>query len=83
MGLLQPEHLILILVLVLIVFGAGKLPSTMSDLGRGVRAFRAEADSKTAPTTQTDSPPTATKCVGCGTPATVGAKFCANCGRAF
>jgi sec-independent protein translocase protein TatA len=34
-----PE-ILLILAVVLIVFGAGKLPQTMKDLGKGVREFR-------------------------------------------
>lgn len=33
-------ELILILVVVMIFFGAGKLPNVMKDLGRGVKAFR-------------------------------------------
>lgn len=39
MGIGIPE-LLLILVVVLIVFGAGKLPGVMKDMGKGVRAFR-------------------------------------------
>jgi sec-independent protein translocase protein TatA len=39
-----PE-LIIILVIVLIVFGAGKLPNVMKDVGRGVKEFkRAQSD---------------------------------------
>lgn len=30
----------LILVIVLILFGAGKLPKVMSDLGKGVKSFK-------------------------------------------
>ncbi len=33
-------ELLLILCLVLILFGAGKLPKVMSELGRGLKAFR-------------------------------------------
>jgi sec-independent protein translocase protein TatA len=39
-----PE-LIFILVIVLIVFGAGRLPDVLGQLGRGVRAFREEIGS--------------------------------------
>ena len=35
-----PPELLLILVLVLIVFGAGKLPQVFSSLGKGVKEFR-------------------------------------------
>ncbi|HLD95496.1 MAG TPA: twin-arginine translocase TatA/TatE family subunit [Alphaproteobacteria bacterium] len=34
------SHLLLLLVIVLIVFGAGKLPHIMGDLAKGVRAFK-------------------------------------------
>jgi sec-independent protein translocase protein TatA len=39
-GLLQPAHLIIILVIVLIVFGPGKLPEIGSALGKSIREFR-------------------------------------------
>lgn len=34
------SHLLLVLVLILIVFGAGKLPKVMGDVGKGVRSLR-------------------------------------------
>ena len=37
-----PE-LIFVLVIVLIVFGAGKLPDVLGQLGRGVKTFRDES----------------------------------------
>lgn len=33
-------HLLLLLLIVFIVFGAGKLPRVMGDIGRGVRSLR-------------------------------------------
>ncbi len=33
-------QLILILAIVLVIFGAGKLPKVMGDLGRGISSFR-------------------------------------------
>lgn len=33
-------HLALLLVIVLVVFGAGKLPQIMGDLARGAKAFK-------------------------------------------
>ncbi len=33
-------ELVLILLVVMIIFGAGKLPNVMKDLGKGVKAFR-------------------------------------------
>lgn len=34
------SHLLLVLVIILIVFGAGKLPKVMGDVGKGVRSLR-------------------------------------------
>lgn len=34
------SHLLVILLIVLVVFGAGKLPHVMSDLAKGLRAFK-------------------------------------------
>jgi sec-independent protein translocase protein TatA len=39
-GVFQPWHLIVILVIVLIVFGPGKLPDLGQSLGRGIREFK-------------------------------------------
>lgn len=33
-------HLLLVLIVVFILFGAGKLPKVMGDVGKGVRALR-------------------------------------------
>jgi len=35
-----PLQIILILVIVLVVFGAGKLPNVMGDVGKGVRNLK-------------------------------------------
>ena len=54
-----PEFLI-ILVIVLIVFGAGKLPNVMKDFGRGVKEFKKAQEEEDAPTTvSSTSAPTA------------------------
>jgi len=39
-GLLQPMHLVVILVIVLIVFGPGKLPQIGAGLGKSIREFK-------------------------------------------
>jgi sec-independent protein translocase protein TatA len=39
-GLFQPTHLIFILLIVLIIFGPGKLPDLGRGLGKGVREFK-------------------------------------------
>jgi sec-independent protein translocase protein TatA len=40
MGSFSLSHWLVVLVVVLILFGAGRIPSAMGDLARGVRAFR-------------------------------------------
>jgi len=40
MGVLQPWHLIIILVIVLIVFGAGKLGNLGGAVGKSVKDFK-------------------------------------------
>lgn len=34
------SHLLVLLLIILIVFGAGKLPKVMGDLGKGIRSMR-------------------------------------------
>lgn len=41
MGSFSLFHWIIVLVVVMIVFGAGRLPKVMGDLAKGVTAFRA------------------------------------------
>jgi sec-independent protein translocase protein TatA len=39
-GLFQPMHLIVILFIVLIIFGPGKLPELGEGLGKGIKSFK-------------------------------------------
>ncbi len=39
-GLLQPTHLLIILVIALFVFGPKKLPELGQGLGKGIRSFK-------------------------------------------
>ena len=39
-GLFQPMHLVFILIIVLILFGPGKLPELGKGLGKGIREFK-------------------------------------------
>jgi TatA/E family protein of Tat protein translocase len=78
-----PE-LLFILVLVLIVFGAGKLPSVFGQLGKGVRTFREQAQSDdpkpAAGSTVVSAAVPGRYCSSCGKPNGENAKFCGNCG---
>jgi sec-independent protein translocase protein TatA len=39
-------HILIVLVIILIVFGAGKLPRVMGDLGSGIRSFKRGLEGK-------------------------------------
>ncbi len=39
-GLFRPMHLLLILLIVLIIFGPGKLPEIGEGLGKSIRSFK-------------------------------------------
>ena len=53
-------QIVLILVIVLIIFGAGKLPRIMGDLAKGVRSFKTGL-SEDSPDAAKDSPPASTR----------------------
>jgi sec-independent protein translocase protein TatA len=83
-GALQPGHLIVILVIVLLVFGPGKLPELGRAMGDGLRELKkatggddASKDSGTAAATTT-TPPSATA-TGTVTPITAAARVCPSC----
>jgi TatA/E family protein of Tat protein translocase len=91
-GALEPPHLILILVIVLVIFGPGKLPQLGKSLGDGIREFKKSVDNPAEATT-TDAPPApaeaaapqqlaagTVRCGNCGLAAPVGTKFCSGCG---
>lgn len=74
-GLLQPTHLIVILVIGLIVFGPGKIGEIGGQLGRGVREFRTNLDTAARPGAGADR-----FCTACGAPTGTTARFCPSCG---
>jgi sec-independent protein translocase protein TatA len=41
MGTFSLSHWLIVLVVILILFGAGRIPAVMGDLARGIRTFRA------------------------------------------
>ena len=43
-GLLQPMHLLVILVIVLIIFGPGKLHDLGNSIGKAIRGFKKAMD---------------------------------------
>jgi sec-independent protein translocase protein TatA len=79
MGALQPGHLILILVIVLIVFGPGKMSSIGADMGKALRDFRKASEGSHDVGALAAAPGTRI-CPSCSTANVIDAKFCATCG---
>src|SRR5579864_3258527 len=83
-GALQPGHLIVILVIVLLIFGPGKLPELGKAMGDGLRELKKatsgeeakDAETVAASTAATQTAPTATATV---TPITAASRVCPSC----
>ena len=75
----DPLHLIILLVVILIIFGAGKLPGVGAALGQSVREFKKATNDGDAPPSGAAST-SADSCSKCGTAIPAGAQFCSACG---
>jgi sec-independent protein translocase protein TatA len=94
-GIFEPWHLILVLVIILMLFGPGKLPSVGRGIGDAFRELKkatqdeppAVTDAKTTTTTTASGAEAATPvevvCKTCGKTVEANQKFCANCGAAL
>ena len=64
MGSFSLMHWMIVLLIILLLFGAGKLPHVMGDFAKGIKAFKAgmkdEADEAVAPPKQQVPPPSST-----------------------
>ena len=49
------QELVIVLVIIMIIFGAGKLPEIAKSLGQGVKEFREEAQAPVVPASTTSS----------------------------
>jgi sec-independent protein translocase protein TatA len=54
-GLFRPMHLLLILFIVLIIFGPGKLPEIGEGLGKSIRSFKKAISQKDDPKDDPDT----------------------------
>lgn len=82
-GLGLPE-LLVILVIALLVFGAGRLPEIGSSLGKAIKGFKDASDKRDPEPTEPKGqvPGAATKdCPQCGRAVTPDATFCSGCGK--
>ena len=83
MGALQPMHLIVVLVIVLLIFGPGKLPDLARGVGDGIRELKKatrEDDKGQGVASATATAPAAIVCPACATTNGVGQSFCGKCG---
>ena len=75
-GLLQPTHLILILIVGLIVLGPGKAGDLGGQLGRGIREFKQSMSAGERLALSSGG----RFCSQCGASADTSARFCPQCG---
>ena len=95
MGNIGAPEILLILLVILVFFGARKIPEIAQGLGKGIREFRKasrdiqdefEREIKVGdtpsrfPAGKTEEK---TTCYFCHTPVTEGAKFCPSCGKSL
>lgn len=79
-GVLQPWHLILIVVIVLVIFGPGKLPMLGKAVGDSVRDFKKAVTDEPAKSATAEMAPGMRECPGCHKPVSVADRFCGGCG---
>jgi sec-independent protein translocase protein TatA len=89
---LRPEHLVIIVVVALLIFGPSRLPEIGKAIGKTINEFRSatkeatqaltEEVSTTKPVEPKPAAPATVACKNCGKPVTVGLKFCPECGTA-
>jgi sec-independent protein translocase protein TatA len=89
-GIFEPWHLILILVIILMLFGPGKLPSVGRGIGDAFRELKKATQDEPPPpsenatsattTTAATTAPTEVVCKNCGRTVAAQQKFCSNCG---
>ena len=94
-----PFELLLILAVVVIIFGVGRLPEVGGAIGKSIREFRRSAQDPeeqrklSEPEVRSEVEPPVSKappaaesaryCSQCGAPAVAGAKFCSECGASL
>ena len=86
MGNLGAPELILILLVIIVFFGAKKIPDIAQGIGKGIREFR-KASRDIQEEVNVDQPTTMVAekftCPHCSEPIVKDAKFCPSCGRSL
>ena len=59
--LLQPTHLLIVLVVAFVLFGGKKLPELGAGLGKGIKSFKESMREVTSDHEKIETPPTAKK----------------------
>ena len=80
MGSMSLMHWLVVLAIVLVLFGAGKLPRVMGDFAKGIKAFK--AGMKEEDETATEHPPAQVSPPAGATPATAAGPTAATAGVA-
>jgi sec-independent protein translocase protein TatA len=85
---LGPVEILVILAVVIMIFGVGKLPQIGGALGKGIREFRgASRGDDDPPAVEEASPPRALStnafCTQCGVAAAPDLRFCTACGHSL
>jgi sec-independent protein translocase protein TatA len=84
MGALQPMHLIVVLVIILLIFGPGKLPELGRAVGDGMRELKratsGDADSTASRVDPRAAATTGAICLSCQAPLPANSRFCGSCG---
>jgi sec-independent protein translocase protein TatA len=80
-----PWEVLIILVVLVIIFGAGRLTNVSGAVGRSVREFRSavQEEPKPAPAAAPVSTAPPVVCAACETANTATNKFCSSCGAAL
>jgi sec-independent protein translocase protein TatA len=60
MGLLEPQHIILILLVLVLFFGGKKIPELMKGLGKGMKEFKDASNGESSSTSNTTTTTTTT-----------------------
>ncbi len=84
MGKFDPFEWILIILVIVLFFGAKKIPEIAQGFGKGIREFRKASKDIQEDIAVEDSKATAGKnCPSCNSPVIEGAKFCPTCGKSL